>query len=57
MLLIWMSLNFWSIGCVFLTILNYFPNDKNLDSSKLEEFVDNIDETGRKFSKRVENTV
>ena len=31
----------------------------NLDSSKLKEFADNFnfDENGRKFSKRVENTV
>ena len=40
--------------------LNPFPNDKFLDSSKLDEFADDnfeLDENGREFSKRVENTV
>ena len=39
--------------------INSFQNDK-LDSSKLRDFADNnfkLDENGRKFSKRVENTV
>ena len=42
------------------TLLNPFPNDKFLDSSKLKEFADgnfNFDENGWKFSKKVENTV
>ena len=40
--------------------LNPFPNNKILDSSKLKEFADGnfkFDENGRKFFKRVENTV
>ena len=40
--------------------LNPFPNDKILDSSRLKDFADDnfkFDENGRKFSKRVENTV
>ena len=40
---------------------NPFPNDKFLDwSKKLKEFADDnfkFDQNGRKFSKRVENTV
>ena len=39
---------------------NSLPNDKILDSSKLREFANynfKFDENGRKFSKRVENTV
>ena len=37
-----------------------FPKQQILDSSKLKEFADDysmFDENGRKFSKRVENTV
>ena len=37
-----------------------FPKRQILDSSKLKEFADdffNFDESGKKFSKRVENTV
>ena len=37
-----------------------FPKRQILDSSKLKEFADDnfkFDENGRKFSKRVENTV
>ena len=40
--------------------LNPLPDDKFLDSSKLEEFADDnfkFDKNGRKLSKRVENTV
>ena len=40
--------------------LNPFPNDKILDSSKLEEFADDnfeFNENGRKSSERAENTV
>ena len=40
--------------------INPFPNDKFLDSSKLKEAADDnlmFDESGRKFSKREENTV
>ena len=40
--------------------INPFPNDKNLDSSKLEEFADDnfiFNENGRKLSKLLENTV
>ena len=40
--------------------VNPFPNDKILDSSKLDEFADDnfkLDENGRKFSIWVENTV
>ena len=39
---------------------NPLPNDKVLDSSKLKEFADDnfeLDENGRKFSKRVENAM
>ena len=39
---------------------NFLPNDKILDSSKRREVTDDnfrVDENGRKFSKRVENTV
>ena len=42
------------------TLVNPFPNDKILDSSKLKEFADNnfkFDKNRRKFSKMVENTV
>ena len=38
----------------------HFPKQQILDSSKLKEFADDnfrFDENGRKFSKRVENTV
>ena len=41
-------------------MLNPFPNDKILDSSKLKEFADEhfkFDVNGRKFSKWVENNV
>ena len=40
--------------------INPFPNDQFLRSSKMREFADDnfeFDENGRKFSKRVENTV
>ena len=43
-----------------LPVINPFPNNKFLDSSKLKEFADNnfkLGENGRKFYKRVENTV
>ena len=43
-----------------LCMFNSFPNDKILDSSKLKEISNGnfkFDENGRKFSKRVENTV
>ena len=42
------------------THFNPFPNDKFLDSSKTKEFADDnfkFDGNGRKFFKRVENTV
>ena len=38
----------------------FFPKQQNLDSSKLKEFANDnfkFDKNGRKFSKRVENTV
>ena len=41
-------------------IIQPFPKRKILDSSKLKEYADdnlNFDENGKKFSKRVENTV
>ena len=41
-------------------MFNPFPNDKILDSSKLKGFADDnfeLDDNGRKFSKRVENTM
>ena len=44
----------------FYKIIDYlFPKRQILDSSKLKEFADNFEfnEVGRKFSKRVENTV
>ena len=53
--------------CVFLTlichlqtlsILNPFPNDIILDSSKLKAFADDnfeLNENGRKFSNQIEN--
>ena len=40
--------------------INPFPNKQILDSSKLKEFADNnlkFGENGRKFSKKLENTV
>ena len=40
--------------------INPFPDDKFLDSSKLEEFADDnskFDMNGRKFSKWIENNV
>ena len=43
-----------------LNVLNPFPNNKILDSSKLEESADDnlkVDENGTKFSKWLENTV
>ena len=43
-----------------ITTLNPFPNNKILDSSKLKDSADDnfeLDENGRKFSKRIENTV
>ena len=43
-----------------MTMINSFPNDKFLDSSKMKEFADDnfkFDENGRKFSKQVENIV
>ena len=49
------SLHDKQFGCI-----NSFPNDKFLESSKLKEFANDdfkFDENGRKFSKRVENTV
>ena len=55
-----------NVSKVFLTqnllkmVVNPFPNDKNLDSSKLKEFAHGnckFDENGRKLSTRVENTV
>ena len=39
---------------------NPFPNSKDLDCSKLKAFADDnfeLDENGRKFSNRVENTM
>ena len=45
---------------MMMAMINSFPNDKFLDSSKMKEFADNnfkFDENGRKLSKRVENTV
>ena len=42
------------------SLLNPFPNDKFLDSSKTKEFADDyfkFDENGRQLSKRIENTV
>ena len=41
-------------------VIKPFPKHQNLDSSKLKEFADDnfkFDENGRKFLKRVENTV
>ena len=41
-------------------VLNPFPNNQSYTLSKLKEFADDnfkYDENGRKFSKRVENTV
>ena len=43
-----------------LTLINPFPNNKILDSSKLKGFADDnveLDDNGRKSSKRVENAV
>ena len=47
-------------GFHFLVTFTPFPNDKFLDSSKLKEFADDnfeFDESGKNFSKLVENTV
>ena len=44
----------------FHTVLNSVPYDRFSDSSHLNEIADDnfkFDENGRKFSKRVENTV
>ena len=41
---------------MMMPMINSFPNDKFLDSSKMKEFADD-DENGRKLSKLVENTV
>ena len=41
-------------------LLKHFPKRQILDSSKLKEFTDDnfiFHETGRKFSKRIENTL
>ena len=45
---------------LYIALFNPFPNDKILDSSKLKGFADDnfeLDDNGRKFSKRVENTM
>ena len=45
---------------ILYKFLNPLPNDKILDTTKLEEFVDNsikFNENGIKFSKREEKTV
>ena len=45
---------------VFFTSFSPFPNNKILDSSKLEEFADDnfkFDENGTKFSEWLEDTV
>ena len=44
----------------YYKLLNPFPYDKFLESSKLTEFADynfKLDENNRQFSKRMENTV
>ena len=49
------------LNCLEILDFNYlFPKRQILDSSKLKEFADDnfrFDKNGRKFSKRVENTV
>ena len=48
--------SYTNVFCVILT----FPKQQILHSSKLKEFADDsfkFDENGRKFSKRLENTV
>ena len=45
---------------MMMPMINTFPNDNFLDSSKMKEFADDnfkFDENGRKLSKLVENTV
>ena len=57
MLSIWTRLE---LCCLIKVLVNPFPNDKFLYSSKLKEFADNnfkFDENGRKFYKTGENTV
>ena len=52
--------NYNRIVLCVITILQPFPKRQILDCSKLKEFADNnfkFDENGRKFFKRVENTV
>ena len=54
-LLTWTSLRFF-----YMVKSQPFPKRHLLDSSKLKKFADNnftLDENGRKFSERVENTV
>ena len=46
-------------GESFFSLYYPFPKQQILDASKLKEFADknfNLDENGRKFFKRVENT-
>ena len=48
------------MGRNFLQMYLPFPKQQSLDSSKLKEFADDnvkLDKNGRKFSKRIENTV
>ena len=46
--------------CMVLSMFYPFPKQQILDSSKLKDIADNnfeFDENGKRFSKRVENTV
>ena len=50
------------LNCIFKALAEYlpFPKQQILNSSRQKQFADNnfrFDENGRKFSKRVENTV
>ena len=52
--------NISEVGQMVQFFVNPFPNEKNSDSSKLKAFADDnfeLDENGRKLSKRVGNTV
>ena len=55
-----MFCNLSQTSSIILGTFNSLPNDKFLDLSKLKEFAEDnfqFDKNGKKFSKRVENTV
>ena len=55
----WVQYNSKNLYNIWVGTFNPFPNENNLDSSKLKEFADDkfkFDKNGRKLSKWVENT-